>query len=172
MIRNEPHHHYRSLNNEFRRQLHLSHLNSTHHCLLKQTNIACSLPPPISQYPALPHQRPNPDHEPSRHLPQTPPPLRSMQPPLNDRTFHSHPPRPYVNHNFFPNPNGSFFTSEYNRSYASAVRATPPLHNSYASVTCTYCGEPNHSGHACRHGFQLQCRRCFQFGHKEKMCQY
>ena len=55
-----------------------------------------------------------------------------------------------------------------NRAYASVVRESSTMYG----TCCEYCGEPNHRANTCRHGIQLQCRRCNQLGHKEKFCTY
>jgi NADH pyrophosphatase NudC (nudix superfamily) len=38
--------------------------------------------------------------------------------------------------------------------------------------SCWFCGETNHISTNCRHGHQIQCRACGQYGHKEKSCHY
>eukprot|EP00057_Strongylocentrotus_purpuratus_P022668 XP_011677142.1 PREDICTED: leucine-rich repeat extensin-like protein 5 [Strongylocentrotus purpuratus] len=55
-----------------------------------------------------------------------------------------------------------------NRAYASVVRESSTMYG----TCCEYCAEPNHRANTCRHGIQLQCRRCNQLGHKEKFCTY
>ena len=73
----------------------------------------------------------------------------------------------------FSMPNRPPRSTYQGRSYASVARAPPQFYNSttYASG-CEYCGEPNHRAVKCKHGMQLQCRRCSLFGHKERLCPY
>ena len=36
--------------------------------------------------------------------------------------------------------------------------------------TCWFCGEQNHLSENCKHGYELQCNYCYQYGHKAKFC--
>ena len=87
-------------------------------------------------------------------------------PPMNYAQRPSHPPRP---------PQLAFDPTLYGqryppKTYASAV-STPPSYTRRGHG-CENCGEPNHRAQNCRHGMQIQCRRCFVFGHKAKSCIY
>ena len=35
---------------------------------------------------------------------------------------------------------------------------------------CWFCGEQNHLSQNCKHGHELQCNYCYQYGHKAKFC--
>ncbi|KAK3104763.1 hypothetical protein FSP39_009607 [Pinctada imbricata] len=39
-------------------------------------------------------------------------------------------------------------------------------------TTCDFCGERGHTSRRCRHGDQVECWNCRQFGHKAKLCRY
>lgn len=36
--------------------------------------------------------------------------------------------------------------------------------------SCWFCGEQNHISRNCKYGQEIQCRSCFNYGHKEKFC--
>ena len=133
--------------------------------------------PPQSTYPPsrpYPSQEPHPNAYPqSRHLPTTGVYPNPLPPRPTAQTSYTYMP---TRNNYTPRQRSSTIRgTQYghygNPSYASVVCGPPTLYSNHGTG-CEYCGEPNHRAQTCRHGIQLQCRRCSQFGHKEKYCIY
>lgn len=66
-------------------------------------------------------------------------------------------------------------------SIREALQCKHPKNNSMPSQrpvssnnerSCWFCGEFNHISKNCRHGQKIQCRSCYNLGHKAKYCEF